>query len=84
MQLKDSYRYRDKEGADKGINVRKRAEIVSDLINDEDLEEKRREGQAQKSKYNQSISNIGGHISRGGMGNTGGYGNSGYGGGYGS
>lgn len=70
--LKENYRYRDKEGQDKGINVRKRAEIVTDLIRDEDLDEKRRQGQAQKSKYNQCISNVEGHMSS----NFRGYGNS--------
>ena len=34
-KLKDNYRFRDEEGCDKGINVRKRAEIVHDLIIDE-------------------------------------------------
>lgn len=46
VQLKDSYKFRDDDGVDKGINVRKRAEQVADLIMDEQLEEKRQEGQA--------------------------------------
>lgn len=42
-RLKDNYRFRDDEGCDKGINVRKRAELVHDLILDEHLGEKRDE-----------------------------------------
>lgn len=63
-QLKDTYKFRDDDGVDKGINVRKRAEQVADLIMDEQLEEKRQEGQAQKAKYSACVSSEGGHISR--------------------
>lgn len=43
-QLKDGYKFRDDDGVDKGINVRKRAEGVADMIMDENLPQKRAEG----------------------------------------
>eukprot|EP00703_Trepomonas_sp_PC1_P005768 JAP90838.1 EH domain binding protein epsin [Trepomonas sp. PC1] len=60
QQLRDNYRFRDEDGSDKGINVRKRAETVADLITDEDLDQKREEGQAQKQKFTASVGNVGG------------------------
>ncbi|CAL6097508.1 Epsin_related protein [Hexamita inflata] len=60
--LKDNYRYRDDDGSDKGINVRKRAEAVADLIVDEQLQQKRQEGQAQKSKFSACITNTEGNF----------------------
>lgn len=36
--MRDNYKFRDEDGSDKGVNVRKRAETVADLVTDEDLE----------------------------------------------
>ncbi|KAH0569576.1 Epsin related protein [Spironucleus salmonicida] len=49
------YTFRDSEGTDKGINIRKRAESVAEGLEDQDLFQKRAENQQNKSKYTQAV-----------------------------
>ena len=63
-----NYIYKDKNGNDQGVNVRKRSAIVADLATDEDLADVRRRAQENKERYRGMGSGAGG------LGGPGGYG----------
>ena len=68
-----NYIYKDKNGNDQGVNVRKRSAAVADLATDEDLADVRRRAQENKERYRGMGSGKGGY-----SGGYGGYSSGGY------
>ena len=68
-----NYVYKDKNGNDQGVNVRKRSAAVADLATDEDLADVRRRAQENKERYRGMGGGRGGYSSGYSSGGYGGY-----------
>lgn len=57
IQTLEDFRYKDEEGVDRGINVRKRAETVRELAMSDDIDDKRRNAADTRQRYADVVQN---------------------------
>lgn len=57
IQALEDFRYKDEEGVDRGINVRKRAEAVRELAMSDDIDDKRRNAADTRQRYADVVHN---------------------------
>lgn len=57
IQALEDFRYKDEEGVDRGINVRKRAEAVRELAMSDDIDDKRRNAAETRQRYTDVVQN---------------------------